>query len=142
MCIWNSARNNWTTCGTGNCQHYNEQFPKSNRHFSSEKTIRNCPKNPFIRTKTMVRNNYWEWLLYSSSTRSIYLYVCKLQATKYFSTSVKGEGFTDCQNSIAMDRQEKSITHWDSLLTYLSRRQSVDSFLLLHNRRNSGLEPI
>ena len=116
----------WIACGPNDYQHHNKPFDKSNRHFSSGKPVRYCSQKLFVGTKANGEKYKREWLMYSSSTGSVYCFVCKLFASKNFSNFVTREGFSDWQNTIVIDNHEKSTTHRHSMLTVLTRRQGAD----------------
>ena len=105
-------------------QHHNRPFDKSNRHFSSGKPVRYCLQKLFVGTKANGDKYKREWLMYSPSTGSVYCFVCKLFSPKNFSNFVTKEGCSDWRNTIVIDNYEKTIIYRDSMLTYLTRRQS------------------
>ena len=64
--------------------------------------------------------------MYLLSKGSIYCFVCKLFAPKNFSNFVRitiKERFSDRRNTIVIYNHEKSTTHRNYMLTYLTRRQ-------------------
>ena len=105
--------------------HQNGPFDKSYRRFNSDKPVRYCSQKLFVGTKANGEKYKREWLLYSPSIGSVYCFVCKLFAPKNFSNFVMKEGFSDWRNTIVIDNHEKSTTHRDSMLTYLTRRQGA-----------------
>ena len=82
-------------CGPSDCQHHYGPFDKSNRHFSSGKSVRYCLQKLFLETKANDEKYIRELLIYSPSTGSVYYFLCKLFALKNFSKFVTREGFSN-----------------------------------------------
>ena len=100
----------------------NRPFGKSYRHYVVANVVR---RNFLLGQKANGEKYKREWLLYSPSTGSVYCFICKLFAPKNVSHFVTREGISDWQNTIVIDHHEKNTTHRESILTYLTRRQSV-----------------
>ncbi|GBP12569.1 Zinc finger MYM-type protein 1 [Eumeta japonica] len=62
----------WLSCGPNDCQNHNSPFEKSRRTYGS--TSRYCHEKVFIGRKPNGENYKREWLLYSSSTGSLYCF--------------------------------------------------------------------
>ena len=123
-----------TACGPSDCQHHNRPFDKSYQNFGNGKPVRYCSQKYFVGKKANGEKYKRQWLLYSPSTGSVYCFVCKLFAPKNISHFVTREGFSDWRNAIVIDHHEKSTTHRDSMLTYLTRTQVVGLKQQLENQ--------
>ncbi|XP_032890687.1 zinc finger MYM-type protein 1-like [Amblyraja radiata] len=112
----------WVAC---ECQHHNGLFDKSCRNFISGKPKRYCSQKIFFGIKANGEHYKREWLLYSPSKGSVYCFVCKLFAPKGSTHFARNEGFSDWRNTAVIDNHEKSTTHRDAMLTYLTRKQGL-----------------
>lgn len=114
----------WLSCGPNDCQNHKSSFEKSRRTYGS--TSRYCHEKVFIGRKPNGENYKREWLLYSPSTGSLYCFVCKLFCSDKSSVFVSSTGFSDWRNTkVMIEGHEKSSSHRDCLLTYLTRRQGL-----------------
>lgn len=115
----------WVACGRSECQHHNGPFDKSCRNFISGKPKRYRSQKIFFGIKANGEHYKREWLLYSPSKGSVYCFVCKLFAPKGSTHFARNEGFSDWRNTAVIDNHEKSTTHRDAMLTYLTRKQGL-----------------
>ena len=115
----------WIASGPSDCQNHNGPFDKSCRHFLKGKPVRYCSQKLFIGKKANGEVYKRQCLLYSQSKGSVYCFVCKLFAPKHFSSFVSKEGFCDWRNTVVIDKHERSNSHRDCMLLYLTRRQGL-----------------
>ncbi|CAM5107513.1 unnamed protein product [Eretmochelys imbricata] len=72
----------------------------------------------------MVRNTLENgYCIHSTSTGSVYCFVCKLFAYKPSTSRFVADVFSHWGNTVLIEQHENSTTHRDSMLTYLNRRQ-------------------
>ncbi|XP_057652317.1 zinc finger MYM-type protein 5-like [Diorhabda carinulata] len=126
--LWREVSNvdeqNWLSCGPNDCQNHISSFEKSRRTYGS--TSRYCHEKVFIGQKPNGENYKREWLLYLPSTGSLYCFICKLFGSDKSSVFDISTGFSDWRNTkVMIEGQEKSSSHRDCLLTYLTRRKGL-----------------
>ena len=112
----------WIEKGPSECQHWNDNFKQSKR--SDKNHFRYCSKSIFKGTKANGEVYDREWLVYSPTIGSVYCFVCKLFSSS--SSALASTAFSDWKHVSLIHSRGNSQEHRDSLLKYLTRKQSCN----------------
>jgi len=106
----------WNARGPSDCQHHNEPFNKSYRHFSSGQLVICCSQHHSVGTKANGEKYDSGYCIHHQQNQFNCLLLNIYHILLQEKGSVTGE----------IDHHEKKITtHRDSILTYLTRRQGM-----------------